>query len=107
MQVLGRILRVAANRDEVPAAIAQGLADGDKDASGALNAMLLLGVLEDEPETRTTRACIPSFMRHIAQMPAPVPERDDATLNVRVPPPPSSGTSTPAVTAVLSPSQRL
>ena len=61
----------AAGRDEVLAAISQGLADGDWDASGALDAMLLLGVLEDEPETRTMRAGIPSFMRHVAQMPAP------------------------------------
>ncbi len=65
----------AANRDEVLAAISQGLADGDQDASGALNTMLLLGVLEDEPETRTMRACIPSFMRHVAQMPAPTPKQ--------------------------------
>ena len=61
----------AAGRDEVLAAISQGLADGDWDASSALDAMLLLGVLEDEPETRTMRACIPSFMRHVAQLPAP------------------------------------
>ena len=61
----------AAGRDEVLAAISQGLADGDRNASGALDAMLLLGVLEDEPETRTIHACIPSFMRHIAQLPAP------------------------------------
>ena len=60
----------AAGRDEVLAAISQGLADGDWDASGALYAMLLIGVLEDEPETRTIRACIPSFMRHVAQLPA-------------------------------------
>ena len=66
----------AAGRDEVLAAISHGLAEGDQGASGALNAMLLLGVLEDEPETRTIRACIPSFLRHIAQMPAP--ERDEA-----------------------------
>ena len=65
----------AANRDEVLAAISQGLADGDQDASGALNTMLLLGVLEDAPETRTMRACIPSFMRHVAQMPAPTPKQ--------------------------------
>ena len=63
-----------ASRDEVLAAISPGLAEGDQDASGALNAMLLLGVLEDEPETRTMRACIPSFMGHIAQMPVPAPE---------------------------------
>ena len=61
----------AAGRDEVFAAISQGLADGDRDASAALNAMLLLGVFEDAPETRTIRACIPSFMRHVAQLPEP------------------------------------
>ena len=64
----------AANRDEVLAAISQGLADGDRDASGALDAMLLLGVLEDVPEARSIRACIPSFMRHVTQMPAPAPK---------------------------------
>ena len=64
----------AANRDEVLAALSQGLANGDSGASDALDAMLLLGVLEDEPETRTMRACIPSFMRHVAQLPAPVPK---------------------------------
>ena len=57
----------AVSRDEVLVAISRGLADGDWDASGALNAMLLLGVLEDVPETRTIRAGIPSLMRHIAQ----------------------------------------
>ena len=64
----------AANRDEVLAALSQGLADGDSGTSDALDAMLLLGVLEDEPETRTMRACIPSFMRHVAQLPAPAPK---------------------------------
>ena len=65
----------AASRDEVLAAISQGLGGGDSDASGALNAMLLLGVFEDEPETRTIRACIPSLMRHIAQLPEPAPKQ--------------------------------
>ena len=59
-----------ASRDDVLAVISRRLAEVDQDALGALNAMLLLGVLEDEPEARTVRACIPSFMRHIAQMPA-------------------------------------
>ena len=57
----------AVGRDEVLAAISQGL-DGDRAASDALNAMLLLGVLDDVPETRTIRAGIPSLMRHIAEM---------------------------------------
>ena len=57
----------AISRDEVLTAISQGL-DGDRAASDALNAMLLLGVLDDVPETRTIRAGIPSLMRHIAEM---------------------------------------
>ena len=57
-----------AGRDDVLAAISHALAEGDQDAPSALNAMLLLGVLEDEPETRTMRACIPSFFGHIAQI---------------------------------------
>ena len=65
----------AASRDEVLAAISQGLADGDRDATAALNAMLLLGVFEDAPETRTIRACIPSFMRYVAQLPSPSREQ--------------------------------
>ena len=35
----------------------------------------------DEPETRTMRACIPSFMRHIAQLPAPTPKGDDGSVS--------------------------
>ena len=63
-------------RDEVLAVIAEGLDDGgDWDALGALNAMLLLGVLDNEPETRTIRAGIPSFMEHIAKVSAPIPHR--------------------------------
>lgn len=66
----------AAGRDEILAAISQGLSDGeDWDALGALNAMLLLGVLDNEPETRTIRAGILSFMEHIAQMSPPIPNR--------------------------------
>ena len=64
----------AAGRDEILAAISQGLPDeGDWDALGALNAMLLLGVLDNEPETRTIRAGIPSFMQHVAEVSAPAP----------------------------------
>ena len=65
-----------AGRDEVLAAIAEGLDDGgDWDALGALNAMLLLGVLDNEPETRTIRAGIPSFMRHVAKVSPPATNR--------------------------------
>ena len=66
----------AAGRDDILNAISQGLADGeDWDALGALNAMLLLGVLDNEPETRTIRAGIPSFMRHVAKVSPPTPNR--------------------------------
>ena len=69
----------AAGRNEIMTAISQGLTDGgDWDALGALNAMLLLGVLDNEPETRTIRAGIPSFMQQVAKVSAPTPSEQRA-----------------------------